>query len=342
MTSEGISAASAEQRSADPATGRPATPIPASTPAPDGRPEILALRALKLGDLLVAVPALKGLRRAFPEHRILYAAQEWLRPIVGLTDAIDDLLPTHGLDDPLPIEYGRIDLAVNLHGSGGESRACLEGIGAKRRMGHRSQGWDGPEWRDGILERERWASLVSWHGVPADPLDCRLRVPDGGSPASGAVVVHVGAAYGSRLWPVERFAEVARSLSAAGHRVLFTGSAKERPRALAVADAAGLPETTVAAGELPLDRFAALIAGASLVISADTGAAHLASAYARPSVVLFGPAPPSEWGPPPGPHTVLTDESVRVGDTFSPTPDPAILAVTVDQVLAAAADHGIA
>ncbi|MCU1634557.1 MAG: glycosyl transferase [Micrococcaceae bacterium] len=348
MTSEGRSAASAQQPTPltsppQPAPSEPwsARGVPASTPAPDGRPEILALRALKLGDLLVAVPALKGLRRAFPEHRILYAAQEWLRPIIGLTGAIDDLLPTHGLDDPLPIEYGRIDLAVNLHGSGGESRARLEEIGAKRRMGHRSPGWDGPGWQDGVLERDRWAHLVSWHGVPADPLDCRLRVPDGESPAPEAVVVHVGAAYGSRLWPVERFAEVARTLASAGHRVVFTGSGKERARALAVADAAGLPEDTVAAGQLPLDRFARLIAGASLVISADTGAAHLASAYARPSVVLFGPAPASEWGPPPGPHTVLTDESLRVGETFSPTPDPALMAVTVEQVLAAAANHGI-
>ncbi|WP_104118014.1 glycosyltransferase family 9 protein [Arthrobacter sp. B1805] len=345
MTSEGTSAESAHQAlqghhehvSAD-ATTRA---IPSTTPPPDGRPEILALRALKLGDLLVAVPALRGLRRAFPEHRIFYAAQEWLRPVVALTDAVDDLLPTHGLDDPLPIEHGRIDLAVNLHGNGAESRGRLEEIGAGRLMGHRAPGWEGPEWDNDALERQRWASLVSWHGVPADPLDCRLRVPDGDSPAPDAVVVHVGAAYGSRLWPVERFAAVARSLAAAGHQVVFTGSAKERPRALAVADAAGLTEETVAAGNLPLDRFARLIAGASLVISADTGAAHLASAYARPSVILFGPAPVSSWGPPPGPHTVLTDESVRVGETFSPTPDPALLAVTVDQVLAAAADHGI-
>ncbi|THJ66247.1 glycosyltransferase family 9 protein [Arthrobacter echini] len=315
--------------------------IPGSTPAPDGRPELLALRALKLGDLLVAVPALKGLRRAFPDHRILYAAQEWLRPVVGLTDAVDDLLPTHGLDDPLPIDHGRIDIAVNLHGNGPESRGRLEEIGARVRMGHRSPGWEGPEWQDGVHERERWASLVSWHGAPADPLDCSLVIPAVTNPAPGAVVVHVGAAYGSRLWPVERFAQVARRLAAAGHQILFTGSGKERPRALAVADAAGLPEDTVAAGQLPLDVFAGLIAGAALVISADTGAAHLASAYARPSVVLFGPAPASEWGPPPGPHTVLTDASVRRGETFSPAPDPALLAVTVEQVLAAAADHGV-
>lgn len=318
-------------------------PLPsAAAPLPrDGRPELLALRALKLGDLLVALPALRGLRRSFPEHRIYYAAQSWLAPIVALTDSVDDLLPTHGLDDPLPIDAGRVDVAVNLHGSGGESRQRLEEIRPARRIGHRSPGWDGPGWRDGIHERQRWADLVSWHGIPADPLDCRLRIPDGGSRSPGAVVLHVGAAYGSRLWPVERFADVARTLAGAGHEVLFTGSTSERPRALAVAEAAGLPGESVAAGELALDFFAGLIAGASLVISADTGAAHLASAYARPSVVLFGPAPAAEWGPPPGPHLVLTDESVRRGETFSEDPDPAILAVTAADVLAAAAQLGI-
>lgn len=310
-------------------------------PARDGRPELLALRALKLGDLLVAVPALRGLRRAFPDHRIRYAAQAWLEPIVALTGAVDELLPTHGLDEPLPVAPGTIDIAVNLHGNGAESRGRIEEIAPARRMGHRAPGWDGPPWRDGVHERHRWADLVRWHGVPADPLDNGLRVPDEASPHPDAVVVHVGAAYGSRLWPVDRFAAVAKALAGAGHHVVLTGSAGERARALAVATAAGLPQRSVVAGELPLERFAALVAASSLVVSADTGAAHLASAYTRPSVVLFGPAPVEEWGPPPGPHIVLTDASLRVGETFATEPDPALLAVTPDQVLAAAARLGV-
>jgi ADP-heptose:LPS heptosyltransferase len=309
--------------------------------AGDRRPELLVLRALKLGDLLVAVPALRGLRRAFPEHRIRYAAQAWLAPVVALTGAVDELLPTHGLDEPLDVAPGTVDIAVNLHGNGAESRGRIDEIIPARRMGHRAPGWDGPPWRDGVHERHRWADLVRWHGVPADPLDNGLRVPEEASAYPGAVVVHVGAAYGSRLWPADRFAAVAKALAGAGHRVVLTGSAGERARALAVAAAAGLPEDTVVAGELPLERFAALVAASSLVVSADTGAAHLASAYTRPSVVLFGPAPVEEWGPPPGPHIVLTDASVRVGETFAAEPDPALLAVTPDEVLAAAARLGV-
>jgi ADP-heptose:LPS heptosyltransferase len=93
----------------------------------------------------------------------------------------------------------------------------------------------------------------------------------------------------------------------------------------------------VLAGRLGLDEFAAVVAAARLVVTADTGAGHLATAYGRPSIVIFGPAPPEEWGPPPGGrHIVLTDARLRRGDTFSETPDPAMLAVSSDDVISAA------
>ncbi|MCX8455184.1 glycosyltransferase family 9 protein [Paenarthrobacter ureafaciens] len=302
----------------------------------DGQPVLLALRALKLGDLLVAVPALRGLRRAFPEHRILYAAPTWVAEALELVGGIDHL-PTPGLDDPLTIAPGVVDVAVNLHGNGAESRQRIEELQAKRVVAHRSPGMDGPEWTTGLPERERWTRLLTWHGIDADPLDYRLNKPRAASPRPGATVIHVGAAYGSRLWPVERFAEVAVELTKAGHDIVFTGGTSERERAeetaaLAKRQGANL-DAGVLAGRQGLAEFAATIAEARLIVSADTGAAHLASAYERPSVVLFGPAPAEEWGPPPGPHVVLTAVELRRGDVFAADPDPALLAVTVRDVL---------
>lgn len=305
------------------------------------QPVALALRALKLGDLLVAVPALRGLRRAFPGHRLVLAAPGWLAPIVSLVGAVDELLPTPGLRGPLALAPKTVDVAVNLHGNGTESRGVLETLEPRRRIGHLAPGWTGPEWADGIHERTRWTRLLDWHGILADPADLFLDVPDLAVPDPGSAVLHVGAFYGSRQWPVERFAAVATVLEAAGHRVVFTGSADDRPRAQSAAERAGLGEERILAGRLTLDEFAATIAAAVLVVSADTGAAHLASAYHIPSVVLFGPAPPQEWGPPPGPHMVLTDASLRRGETFSSEPDPALLAVQPAQVLAALAELGV-
>lgn len=306
-------------------------------PPSDERPVLLALRALKLGDLLVAVPALHAIKRARPDHKLVYAAPGWLRPIVSLVESVDELLPTPGLDDPLPLLPGSVDTVINLHGNGPESRGTLERLEAPVRLGHRAPGWAGPEWLDGIHERERWARLVTAHGMPADPLDMHLAVPEVAPVVRRAAVVHVGAFYGSRQWPVERFAQVARALADDGLHVVFTGSAAEAPRAREVAARSGLPDAHVLAGRLELDEFAAVIAAADIVISADTGAAHLASAYRVPSVVLFGPAPVEEWGPPAdGPHIVLTDASLRVGDTFGSEPDPAMLAVTAADVIDAA------
>jgi ADP-heptose:LPS heptosyltransferase len=310
------------------------------TAAEDGRPELLVLRALKLGDLLVAVPALHALRRAYPGHRLRYAAQAWLGDALDLVGGFE-LLPTHGLDVPLAVEPGTVDVAVNLHGSGPESQGRIEAIRARRTIGHGNGRSDGPSWHPELHERERWVRLLEWHGIAADPMDFRLGTPPLPSPVPKATVLHVGAAYGSRLWPAERFAVVASRLAAAGHNIVFTGSSGERERAREVCTRAGLPLTAVVAGSLTLGKFAATIAAARLVISADTGAAHLASAYGTPSVVIFGPAPPEIWGPPQGPHVVLTRAELRRGDTFAADPDPALLAVSVPDVLEAARGLGL-
>jgi ADP-heptose:LPS heptosyltransferase len=311
------------------------------TAAPDGRPQLLVLRALALGDLLVAVPALHALRRAFPGHRLLYGAPAWLTGVVGLVGGYE-LVPVAGLNGPLPFSAGAVDIAVNLHGKGPQSSELLQAIGARTVLQHRrvlqhgGTFCDVPERIEEMQERERWTRLLQWHGIDADPLECRLLPPSAPTDFPGATVIHVGAAFGSRLWPADRFAQVARHLSAGGHRVVFTGSAQERDRALGVCRLAGLDESSVLAGRLDLPAFAACVAAARLVISADTGAAHLATAYGRPSIVMFGPAGPERWGPPSGPHVVLTRPELRRGDPFADRPDPALLAVSVEDVLAAA------
>ncbi|PZE27284.1 glycosyltransferase family 9 protein [Curtobacterium sp. MCBD17_028] len=312
--------------------------LPALPPS-DGRPELVVLRAIKLGDILIAVPALHALRRAYPEHRMTLATTAWLAPIVELLPGVDVHLAQQGLDHDMPIEPGTVDVAVNLHGSGGESRAIIAHLEARHTIKHAAPGEDGLPWLDGMHERERWIRLLRAFDIDGDPDEVDIRVPDLEPAVRDAAVVHVGAFYGARHWPVERFAAVARALAAQGLDVVVTGGADDVDRATAVAEGAGLAPAAVLAGRLDLQVFAAVIAAAHVVVTVDTGAAHLASAYHVPSVVLFGPAPPEEWGPPAsGPHVVLTDASVRRGDVFATEPDPALLAVTVDDVLEAVAE----
>jgi ADP-heptose:LPS heptosyltransferase len=288
---------------------------------------ILVLRALGLGDLLVAVPALRGLRRAFPGERIVLATAPELARLAHASGAVDEVLPARGLADPL--SFPPPDLAVNLHGSGPESHRLLDELAPSARIGFRSAGWPGPDWDDGEHEADRWCRLLDWHGIPADPTDLLLPWDP---PERGHVIVHPGAQYGCRRWPPDRYAQVAAALVAEGDRVLVTGSAAE------AALVAAPPGAEVVAGKTDVAELAGLVAGARLVICGDTGVAHLATAFGTPSVLLFGPVSPRLWGPrTDGPHTVLWRSGLVRGDRWASDPDPALLAITVPDVLAACA-----
>jgi ADP-heptose:LPS heptosyltransferase len=116
--------------------------------------------------------------------------------------------------------------------------------------------------------------------------------------------------------------------------VAITGGPDERALALAVAGAAGVEPGAVLAGRTDLEALAACVAAAARLVSGDTGIAHLATALGTPSVVLFGPTPPAEWGPPPGsPHVALW--AGRRGDPHGDVPDPGLLEIGVPDVLAA-------
>jgi ADP-heptose:LPS heptosyltransferase len=296
---------------------------------------LLVLRALGLGDLLVVVPALRGLRRRYPTHRLVLAAPAALAPLARATGAVDETLPTTSPDALMWADRPPPDIVVNLHGVGPQSHRALDATRPRHRIGLRAPGWAGPEWADITRahhhERERWCAVVEAFGVCADPTDLALGVRVG--VAGGDVVVHPGAAYGAKRWPADRFALLAARLEGGDHRVVVTGSGQEAPLARHVAHQAGLSADRVLAGRTDIAGLVKVVAGAALVVCGDTGVAHIATALGTPSVVLFGPVPPDRWGPPEGgPHVVLTDAARRRGDPFAEDPDPALLGVDVDEV----------
>ncbi|GAB7044168.1 MULTISPECIES: glycosyltransferase family 9 protein [Catenuloplanes] len=294
---------------------------------------ILVLRALGVGDLATGVPALRALRAAFPAEELALAAPAWLTPLIDLIGGVDRVVPCAGLDDPLPPLPG-VTLAVNLHGRGPQSHQSLLAVrpGALWAFAHESFP-AGPEWSDDEHEVARWARLLRFHGVPVNESDLDLRPPAVAVP-HGVTIVHPGAKSPSRRWPAGRYAEVARSLAGAGHRIVVTGSAAERELARDVAGRAGLgPESVPETG---LAELAGLIAHARLLISGDTGVAHLATAFGTPSVTLFGPMPPSRWGPPPDRprhRTIWHGVRAERGDSPDPGVHPALRKITVAEVL---------
>ncbi|MEV5439979.1 glycosyltransferase family 9 protein [Streptomyces sp. NPDC052682] len=306
-----------------------------------GRPRILVLRALGLGDLLAGVPALRGLRRTFPDHELVLAAPAELEPVAAATGAVDRLLPACAPGRAVPEKLDWTgpppDIAVDLHGNGPPSHRLLMALRPLRLFAFAHPGTpeiDGPPWYAEEHERDRWCRLLRFYGVDADPGDLRLPRPAGPSPAPGAVVLHPGAGAPARCWPLERYAAVAARLRARGRRVVVTGGADEGDLVARLAERAGLPGTDVFGGGLPFGRLSALVAGAHAVVSGDTGIAHLAVAHATPTVTLFGPVAPSRWGPPPHPrHRALWYG--QEGDPHGRATDPALLRITTDDVLTA-------
>ncbi|MGC4807262.1 glycosyltransferase family 9 protein [Micromonospora sp. DT233] len=311
---------------------------------------ILVLRALGVGDLATAVPALRALRAAYPCRELVLAAPRWLAPLVGLVGGVDRLLPVDGLDglDALPGPGGAPQLAVNLHGCGPRSHRLLAATGPGGLLAYANPAadhLDGPGWRDDEHEVDRWCRLLAWYGIPADRDDLALSRPAPDRVPTGVTVVHPGSKVPAKRWPARRFAALARELTDRGHRVLVTGSADERELAGRVAYHAGLPPQAVLAGRTDLGDLAALVAHARLVVSGDTGVAHLATGYGTPSVVLFGPVPPARWGPPPDRprHRVLWAGTAATGGAAARDWSPSagvrtaatLTAVGVDDVLAA-------
>ncbi|HEX5496169.1 MAG TPA: glycosyltransferase family 9 protein [Mycobacteriales bacterium] len=307
---------------------------------------VLVLRALGLGDALTGVPALRGLRHRFGDAPIVLAAAGPPASLLADLGVVDAVVPTPGLtgDPPaagLAVRFGtRRHVAVNLHGRGPQSHRLLRGGLPDELIGfaNADAGGHGPQWRPGEHEVVRWCRLVDGAGGRCDPAGLRLPVPPGCSVRlSDHVLIHPGAASGSRRWPPRRWAAVAAALARLGRTVLVTGGPGERALAGQVTVAAGLPDRACVAGTLPLPDLCALVASAALVCSGDTGVAHLATAYAAPSVRLFGPVPPSRWGP-----VIDTDRHVVLwhgdgtGDPHADSPDPRLLRITVPEVMDAA------
>jgi len=161
-------------------------------------------------------------------------------------------------------------------------------------------------------EAERALRIASAAGYRLpDGDDGRLRVRDvpdvqdlfGGRPY---VAVHPGAAVPARAWPPLHHAAAVELLVAAGFNVVVTGGPQERGLTATVAG----PDALDLGGETDLRGLAGVLAGASAVVTGNTGPAHLAAAVGTPVVSLFSPVVPAvRWAPYKVPVELLGDQN---------------------------------
>lgn len=302
------------------------------------RSRLLILRALGLGDLLTAVPALRALARAYPDYERTLAAPAPLAPLVGCIDPDLGIQPVGELD-ALPASVHGANMAVNLHGRGPQSHRLLLDASPDALIWFEhpevTESTGTPRWVAAEHEVRRWCRLLDESDVPADPAELDIRPPAGEAPkaARGATLLHPGAASGARRWPAERFAEVALHERRHGRRVVVTGGAEEVEPARQIVSRAGLRPECMLAGQTDLADLARAVGAAARVVCGDTGVAHLATALGTPSVVLFGPTSPEHWGPPAerSRHRVLWKGAS--GDPHSAEPFAGLLELQPDEVI---------
>ncbi|MFL5580123.1 MAG: glycosyltransferase family 9 protein [Gemmatimonadaceae bacterium] len=287
---------------------------------------VAVFRALQLGDMLCAVPALRALRAFLPQADITLVGLPWAADFVArYRHLVDDFIalpgypgnpeqegPVEGLLDCLnAARERRFDVALQMHGDGAITNRIVALMGAGRMAGFRARGSQPRPgfipWPDSQREPHRYLSLMAFLGVPlqgdhlempledADHAGWRALATEHGLVAGGFVCIHPGARMRSRRWPVERFVAVGRALAANGWRVVVTGSPGEA--GLTAAVASGLPGTVDLTGRTTLGSLAAMLRESALLVCNDTGISHVAAAVGAKSVVVASGSDVNRWAP---------------------------------------------
>jgi ADP-heptose:LPS heptosyltransferase len=316
---------------------------------------IAIFRALKLGDMLCAVPALRAIRSGFPGAEIILIGLPWAREFIGryraILDGFREFPGFPGLSEREPdrerlpaffeeIRAERFDLSIQLHGAGSITNAVTARFGARINAGFYEPGSVCPDpatflpYPDRGLEVRRLLRLVEHLGIPSrgeslefpvfeeDELAAWRIVEAHGLEPGGYACVHGGASVPERRWPAECFAAVADALADRGLAILLTGTAGEAGLTAAISRAMRAPAIDLA-GRTPLGPLAALLAGARLLVCNDTGVSHLADALRVPSVVISTGDNPERWAPADRRlHRVLCrDSGVTVGEVVAEAED---------------------
>ncbi|WP_232429496.1 glycosyltransferase family 9 protein [Noviherbaspirillum autotrophicum] len=292
--------------------------------------KIAVFRALQIGDMLCAVPALRALRAAFPHAHVTLVGLPWATQFARRFRAyIDDFaaFPGHPALPEQPAQEERIpgfyrdmrerrfDLALQMHGSGQISNTIVRGFGARENAGFVLAEDDAPrselfvDYPESGAEPLRLLRLPQHLGAPADDADLEFPLaPEdeqelratgigAGLQAGRYICIHPGARMRRRCWPPQLFAQVADTLAREYDMpIVLTGAGSEADLTAAIAACMRTPAVD-AALSMSIGAMAALMSKTSLLICNDTGVSHIASGLKLPSVVVFGTADMERWGP---------------------------------------------
>jgi ADP-heptose:LPS heptosyltransferase len=288
---------------------------------------IVIFRALQLGDMLCAIPAIRALRHAYPEAEISLLGLPWAQSLLQRFPHYFDQfirfpgypgLPEQPFDPKtfpaflMAMQHQSFDLALQMQGNGSIVNPMMALLGARHTAGFCLPQDYAPEpplflqYPDGVHEVERHLLLMQHLGI--GPLSTAMEFPLYGHDqadldalgmrlkAGSYVVVHPGSRGAWRQWPPAYFAALADRCAACGLQVILTGTQTEQELVDAVRRHMKGPAVSLA-GKTSLGAMGILIRDARLLISNCTGVSHIAAALQTPSVVISMDGEPHRWGP---------------------------------------------
>ena len=168
--------------------------------------------------------------------------------------------------------------------------------------------------------------------LPVDP-DAENKIAGLMADLNDFVILNPGAGWGAKMWPAERYGQVAKELAKYGLCSLVNYGPGEEGLAVAV-EAAG--EGAARKISCSISELIALTRRARLFIGGDTGPMHMAAALKIPVVAIFGPTNPARNGPFETRSIVLRSASSMTDHSRRREPEQGLLEITVGDVVSAA------
>lgn len=278
-----------------------------------------------VGDAVMTIPALRKLRRVLPKAHITLATSSWAQELFSEADYLDDLLIQNNrgfwsvFKNSAQWRERKIDLAVIFPNSFASAlvpalaRVPLRiGYASDRRKPLLTHALPLPEWRGSKHEIFYYLNIVSelqrllGDELVAQEPDISIQISEASHKAgrdllrtagcneNQPVVALCPGSINSRAkrWPAERYAKLADHLIDRLHaQVVLMGSKEEADVSLEVTRQMR-NQPIVLTGETNLGQAVAVLSNIDLLITNDTGPAHIASSLGRPTLVIFGPTNP--------------------------------------------------
>ena len=306
--------------------------------------KVAVVRASRIGDYICATPALRSLRVALPDAEIALIGLPFVRDLVMRSRHLDRFVEFPGFpgmaeqffDARRALEFFQamqaeeFDLAVQLNGSGVYANPFTLMLGARYTVGFIADG-DWPSRLDAACplpdagpEVERWLVLTTFLGAPSEGAEMEFPIwrtdlavaaellADAARPLIG---LQPGSREENKCWPAGRFAEAGRALRdrLGGTIVLLGGPDEEGIAAEIDSELSG--RVLNLAGRTSVPQLGAVVGQLTILLTNDSGPAHIAYALGTPTVTIFGGTDPARWGPPLLPrHQVVTAPGTEPGE----------------------------